>query len=393
MQNQEYDSTDRPGKVRRRTVMMGAAWSVPAVVAVAPTPAFAASPSPCDTIELNPSTGGGQTSESAGLENYQFTVPAGVTSLGYVLAGGAGGMTNSVDGFIHGGAGAVISGTITVTPGETLTIFVGQGGGHRTGTASSSLSSIVGGGGYRKGGDADNTTSGATPYSGAIKGWSGASGGGASAILRGSTVLVAAAGGGGAGGFQYYYFGSYTFTYTDGGEGGDAGADGADNWYSIYNPGTINKITSAGGDATGAGGVGGTTPLGADTWNNHGWKNGADASSGNGGDGAQSFSTITNASGGGDTRVVAGGGGGGGGYSPSGSYGGGGGGGAALFARWYESSNNPRVGSVFGAGGAGGQSYINTGAGVFGTETEGVRAAASSTTRIPGYATLTWGDC
>lgn len=62
----------------------------------------------------------------------QWTVPAGVTSITVDVwgAGGGGGRRRSSDGASGGGGGGAFSRSIlTVTPGTTLTIFVGNGGG------------------------------------------------------------------------------------------------------------------------------------------------------------------------------------------------------------------------------------------------------------------------
>ena len=57
--------------------------------------------------------------------NQTFTVPAGVTTIS-VAMWGAGGGGGSASG--RGGAGAFIQGTLTVTPGQVLTLIVGQSG-------------------------------------------------------------------------------------------------------------------------------------------------------------------------------------------------------------------------------------------------------------------------
>ena len=61
--------------------------------------------------------------------NQTWTVPAGVTSVEISIlgAGGAGGRAGGGS-TSFGGGGGVVSGTLTVVPGDTLTIIVGQGG-------------------------------------------------------------------------------------------------------------------------------------------------------------------------------------------------------------------------------------------------------------------------
>ena len=163
-------------------------------------------------IFANPSVAlaGTTTYSVAGVST--FTVPAGVTSLSVQVKGGNGG-----NGATTGGSGALVSATVTVTPGEALAITVGANGGsdERTGgggaysaLARSTTALVVAGAGG--GGSDDPGGAGGTPNGG--NGAGGDSGGGAT----GST-------GGAAGG--------------DGGTGGDLGA--------------------AGGSSTGGGGGGG----------------------------------------------------------------------------------------------------------------------------------------
>ena len=102
-----------------------------------------------------------------------FVVPAGVTSLAVKLWGAGGGQ--------NGGSGAYIGGNLTVTPGETLTLLVGQGG--QLSLSGSTIPAFLGGG------------SGLGGSGGA---WNAGGGGGRTAIVRGTdTIVVAGAGGGG----------------------------------------------------------------------------------------------------------------------------------------------------------------------------------------------------
>ena len=101
-----------------------------------------------------------------------FVVPAGVTQLKVLAAGPGGGSGRRQRADVHagdGGAGAGVEGLIPVTPGETLTLVVGQGAPGGVGVADNN---------YGRGGFG-------APYT---------------AIKRGSTHLVIAAGGGGGGG-------------------------------------------------------------------------------------------------------------------------------------------------------------------------------------------------
>ena len=112
-----------------------------------------------------------------------FVVPAGVTSLSVKIwgAGGGGGR----EGY-RGGAGGYTEGNLTVTPGETLTIIVGQGGILHSGFPLD-RDYRYGGGASGGGGNTYNLTFG--------------SGGGRSAVRR-EEVELATAGGGGGGGYS-----------------------------------------------------------------------------------------------------------------------------------------------------------------------------------------------
>ncbi|MEK9151499.1 MAG: LamG-like jellyroll fold domain-containing protein, partial [Patescibacteria group bacterium] len=156
-----------------------------------------------------------------------LTVPAGITSVTIKSWGaGAGGSASST-----GGAGGYSTGTLAVTPGETLNVYVG-GAGLYNGTA-----------GYNGGGDTQNT---------------GGSGGGASDVRQGGTalsnrVIIAGAGGGGG-----YYDGSGT---GKGGAGG--GTNGVDGVYGYSgctdSYGRAGTQTAGGAKATYCGGSYGST--------------------------------------------------------------------------------------------------------------------------------------
>lgn len=200
-------------------------------------------------------------------------VPAGVTQLNYTIVGGSGGLgwlTGSNAGIA--GKGAAITGTMTVTPGDQLTLTVGANG--QTYPASTSGASPAGGFGAGSGGAGGNrgTTVGG-----------GGSGGGGSEILdvTNPNNFIVAGGGGGAGA-------------TANGSGGDAGQNA---------PGTV------GGQAGSPSGPGSG--------------NGSGGSAGSGQTGGSGFSQ----------NGTAGGGGGGGGYfGGGGGFSGGGGGGGSYTA-------------------------------------------------------------
>ncbi len=231
-------------------------------------------------------------------ENQTYTVPENVFALRVNLwgAGGAGGdiLLNST---AHGGGGGFASGVICVTPGDVLTIIVGQGG--EKGSVNQINSTMYGGGGA---GGANRTRI----YAGA--------GGGRSAILLGTNELITA-GGGGGGGESRNLDRPDARAGSGGAGGGVRGRTGGD--YNGIN--VPNGAGGRGGQQTigGNGGIG-TKPE----------KNGAMGGRGIGGRGG----SVTNKEG-------RGGGGGGGGY-----YGGGGGGGKTT--------------DRGAGGGGGGSSYI-----------------------------------
>ena len=169
--------------------------------------------------------------------NQSFVVPLGVTSVNVYMwgAGGGGGLGGG------GGAGCYVQGVLTVIPGETLTIVVGQGGGNKQ----RSFGKTYGGGG--QGGGPDNGRSD-TPAS---------QGGGRSAIVRSSTDLVtAAAGGGGRGGRGGRGRLVTGENGTGAATGGTQSAGGTNNG-AIYSGGNANQDNSAGGGAGYYGGGGG----------------------------------------------------------------------------------------------------------------------------------------
>lgn len=165
--------------------------------------AFAATPSASCTATTCTQTFG-ETGAPA-----TWTVPVGVTSATFALYGAEGG-AGGPD--APGGLGAEISGTLPVTPGQTLQVNVGGAGGS--------------GGGYN-GGGAGGVSPAGTP---------GAGGGGATDVRSGAfglgDRLLVAAGGGGGGGTVFVPFPGGV-----GGSVGTAGADGAPTsgeWYMFW---------------------------------------------------------------------------------------------------------------------------------------------------------------
>lgn len=217
-----------------------------------------------------------------------FTVPSGVTSLNVKIWGAGGGGS-----YGSGGSGAFISGTLTVTPGQTLIIAVGKGGGYST-------SGVAGGYG-----------------GGASSGPGGGSGGGYSGIFNNSVSLtntLVICGGGGGGG--YFDFSTY------GGGGGATTGISAGNYSASYTGGT-GGTTSTGG----AGGIYNGSPTNP--------RNGTAGTALQGGSGNAAYSY----GGGGGGGGYYGGGGGYGGNSPS-FYSSGGGGGSSYYSGSFTLSSN-----------------------------------------------------
>lgn len=238
-----------------------------------------------------------------------YVVPSGITSItvkmwGGGAGGGAGGA--STTGGDGGGAGYV-SATYTVTPGETLTVYVGGAGAGAT-------SNTSGGGG---------------------------GGGGYSSLYRSTTPLAIAAGGGGGGGGRT----GTDVTQTGGAGGAGGGTTGATGSVG----GGAATTTGGGGGTQSAGGAGGTV---TSSGNNGSAGSslaggaGADGRTGSGTDGSGAAGGLATGGAGGSVASTSRGGGGGGG---SGYFGGGGGSGSQ--------------GTSTGAsGGGGGSSFTAAGA-------------------------------
>lgn len=164
-----------------------------------------------------------------------WTVPAGLTSIEISLIGAGGGGGNGAAGSTaFGGGGGVVTGTLTVVPGDTLTFIVGQGG--INDNVSQPLDSN-----YRYGGGASGAGN-----TGFTNTWG--SGGGRTAVrsshvLYGTTGDVLTAGAGGGGGFNV--------SRAAGGAGG--GASGTDGERGDTTRGGGGGTQIAGGDGGGPG--------------------------------------------------------------------------------------------------------------------------------------------
>lgn len=250
----------------------------------------------------------GQTFTSQGANSY--IVPAGITSLTFKAwggggGGGAGAGTAATGG--SGGGGGYVTSTITVTPGETLTIYVGGGGTGGSHSAGGGTNLAGGGGG----------------------------GGGYTSVYRGGTPLLVAPGGGGGGGAR---------NLTAGGAGGPGGCTttaSTCNGTGVGNGGGGGGASNTTGGSAGSGGnnsgVAGSSlngGAGADGSSSTSGSDGSGAVGGGatGGNGGAPNLNITRPGGGGGGSGYYGGGGAGSTTSADSNAGGGGGGGASFTA-------------------------------------------------------------
>jgi len=233
-------------------------------------------------------------SVSLGIQSYSFsgsvqtfTVPTGVTTLNIEALGAQGGnhspgqyySGNSYCG-CNGGNGADIKGTFTVTPGQVISIIVGQQG---------------------------------SDQSGGNSGNGGAGGGGGSFVYTaGPNLLIAAGGGGGGALYDDAYFASYPNGPVGvGGQSGNCGSASRSCWAGgcgggsgsgdlaglgwntiMSNPAGVGYGGYGGGGSAeyhGGGGGGGYSGGGGD-----GATNGCGASYGDGGGGGGSYNAGTN---------------------------------------------------------------------------------------------------
>lgn len=202
-----------------------------------------------------------------------FTVPAGVTSISALCVGGGSSGVRSDTAADGGRGGGMVGATLTVTPGEELTVTVGAGGAAATTTDTfnaGSLSSIArgatvllraAGGSGRTGTNSTNSTTGTTDHS--------ANGGNG-----GAGFDLHAGGGGGAAGYN---------------SDGAPGVEYNSTWNS--SPNQSNYGGAGGEDSTGLATAGGGTGI---------WGRGAPGdASGVGGSGANNSTTTPGFFGGG----------------------------------------------------------------------------------------------
>jgi hypothetical protein len=268
------------------------------------TPTRTVTPTPTRT----PSVQTLQTVTFSAVGTTTWTVPAGVTSItGLTIGGGGGGAGSRGDrgtGNGGGGGGGLARGTITVTPGQVLTIVVGNGGtagGNDASGGAGGASSITGNsetylrGGGGSGGIVRNNT--AVSTGGASTGTARLIGGtGGATIAPGSNN---GSGGGGAAGYTGNGgSGGGTGSGTNG-AGGGGGGGGATNSGLGYGGGGVG-INGEGSNGTGgalnnvgnggSGGANGTRANGGLYGGGGGARD--DDSGGSGGSGAQGIVVI-----------------------------------------------------------------------------------------------------
>ena len=170
-----------------------------------------------------------------------FTVPDRVHSLEIIAEGASGGSGLGFDGLFQGrggagGAGASVGGTLAVSPGDQVTVNVGQKGGDGHDWPGDSCSSPSrGGAGGASPSPVLNRSGGPGGDGDGCGGGAGGGGAATDVVVNGATVMVASGGGGG------------------GGAGGFAGFNGGDGGSAT---GLLGEGNGAAGTGTNAGGGG-----------------------------------------------------------------------------------------------------------------------------------------
>ncbi len=184
-----------------------------------------------------------------------WTVPTGVHFASFSVVGGAGGDGAVVDSTCtadNAGAGGWVEGTVPVTPGQTLSVWVGDGG-HLTGAGGTGTPD-----GLFAGGAGGAAGVGLTVTGG---GGNGGGGGAASAVwsttARGDSALLLVGGGGGAGG------GEGPAVYECGGRGGNGGRPAQDGQDGPGSDGLAGGGSASDSSADHSGFPGDTPPPGA----------------------------------------------------------------------------------------------------------------------------------
>jgi hypothetical protein len=209
-----------------------------------------------------------------------WTAPAGVTEVEYLVVGGGGGGATGYDtGGGGGGAGGIVlTGNLAVTPGQTYTVIVGNGGtggpDTRTNTSGetgsnstfATITALGGTGGQgsrtftptaRYTGGAAQVGSSTAPLGGGGGGAADAGGGGGGAGGAGGTRVSASSAGVGGAGVASSIAGS-SVTYGRGGAGGTSAVNNNDGAAGANNTGTGGGAGSATSGNSGGGGNGGS---------------------------------------------------------------------------------------------------------------------------------------
>ena len=154
-----------------------------------------------------------------GADTYTAVIPAGVTSVDYVVVGGGGGGASG-----GGGAGGLRQGTnYSVTPNSSVTIAVGAGG--SGGNGGSAQTGVLGGNGNNSSFGSVVATGGGGGGSGYVTTLNGGSGGGSAYDCTGSGGTCGKAGTGTVGQGNNGGYSTYN-SYGAGGGGGGAGGAG-----------------------------------------------------------------------------------------------------------------------------------------------------------------------
>ncbi|WOQ17982.1 hypothetical protein [Raineyella sp. W15-4] len=348
------------GLPRRRTIVLGAAWAVPAVALTAAAPAYAASLT-CTYVAPQPT----QSAEYTAAVTTIWPVPTDVTTVQFEIWGGAGG---------GGSSGSKVTGTLNLTGVTQLALVVAQGGllPSDSGTAS------VGGSGFGDGGSVPS-------YSGATTVAYGGSGGGGTAILLGTasgTVVAIAGGGGGTGRYR-----PPSWNTSGGGAGtGGSGTQGSnlvvtDNTHTLT--ASIGKSAASGSGLGSAAGGASTTHSATPTGSTRTAFDTADGAAGQAGNltvGGNGANGVTASLASPSWAVVSAAGGGG--YA-------GGGSGAAVAANWSDQQPSG-IGVGIGAAGGGGSDYVNSTYVSSPARSVAPNGNSGNDVRKPGYIKLTW---
>ena len=173
--------------------------------------------------------------------NGSYVVPPGVTTVTITGVGGAGGSggqdCGNGCGYNPGAPGRSVSQSFTVSPGTSLSVYIGRNGGNG-GSNTSGGGVGSGGSGYYNGGNGGRT--GTSGNSGG-----GGGGGGATAVIGSGVTLIAGGGGGGGGRCNTANSGT-PGSYATGGSGSSSGGTGSSS-----------GISDGGGGGGGGGGVNG----------------------------------------------------------------------------------------------------------------------------------------